>query len=51
MSQVFSMPLGKGQMLYIGYDYSKLSEEWVKTLIAGLEFAGKETESVGAGTE
>jgi hypothetical protein len=51
VSQVFSLPLGKGQMLYIGYDYSKLSEEWVKTLIAGLEFAGKETESVGAGTE
>ena len=30
----------KGTMLYIGYDFAQLSEPWVKTLIAGLEFAG-----------
>ena len=40
MSTVFSLPFGKGTMLYVGFDFSSLSEPWVKTLIAGLEFAG-----------
>ena len=34
------LPFGKGTMLFVGFDYSQLSEPWVKTLIAGLEFAG-----------
>jgi len=40
VSTVFSLPIGKGTVLFIGYDYKTLSEPWVKTLIAGLEFAG-----------
>jgi len=40
VSTVFSLPFGKGTMLYVGFDFSSLSEPWVKTLIAGLEFAG-----------
>lgn len=35
VSVVFSLPMGKGTLLYVGYDYSSLSEPWVKTLIAG----------------
>jgi hypothetical protein len=42
--QVFSLPFGKGTMLYVGFDYSSLSEEWVKTLIAALEFAGTKSD-------
>jgi len=40
VSTVFSLPIAKGTVLFIGYDYKTLSEPWVKTLIAGLEFAG-----------
>jgi len=44
VSTVFSLPFGKGTMLYVGFDYSSLSEEWVKTLIAALEFAGTKSD-------
>eukprot|EP00293_Proteomonas_sulcata_P013217 CAMPEP_0184297004 /NCGR_PEP_ID=MMETSP1049-20130417/7945_1 /TAXON_ID=77928 /ORGANISM="Proteomonas sulcata, Strain CCMP704" /LENGTH=284 /DNA_ID=CAMNT_0026606523 /DNA_START=26 /DNA_END=880 /DNA_ORIENTATION=+ len=39
VSVVFSLNFGEGQLLFIGYDYSYLSKPWVKTLIAGMEFA------------
>ena len=36
---VFSIKYGQGQLLFIGFDYTKLSQPWIKTLIAGMEFA------------
>mmetsp|Transcript_18101 Transcript_18101/g.40698 ORF Transcript_18101/g.40698 Transcript_18101/m.40698 type:complete len:327 (-) Transcript_18101:35-1015(-) len=39
VSVVFSVAMGHGQLLYVGFDYSLMSKPWVKTLIAGMEFA------------
>ena len=36
---VFSVKMGHGQLLYVGFDYSLMSKPWVKTIIAGMEFA------------
>ena len=36
---VFSIKYGAGQLLFIGFDYTTLSQPWIKTLIAGMEFA------------
>jgi hypothetical protein len=36
---VFSINYGSGQLLFIGFDYTTLSQPWIKTLIAGMEFA------------
>jgi hypothetical protein len=39
VSVVFSVKMGQGQLLYVGFDYSLMSKPWVKTMIAGMEFA------------
>jgi len=36
---VFSIKYGAGQLLFLGFDYTTLSQPWIKTLIAGMEFA------------
>jgi hypothetical protein len=36
---VFSIKFGAGQLLFIGFDYTTLSQPWIKTLVAGMEFA------------
>ena len=39
VSVVFGMKFGSGQALFLGFDFSLLSKPWIKTLIAGMEFA------------
>jgi hypothetical protein len=39
ISVVFSIDYQEGKVMFIGYDFSEMSLPWIKTLIAGMEFA------------